>query len=110
MLSFDSPPTPHPSSPSLRAAGKTQRREVCNWCDKAGNILLFRRQHNKLEAQLGGGKKKSPKPQEQPLSAAAALGASAQLCNDFNRKKKEQLCCFVAPPPFSCENANDQIQ
>lgn len=62
---------------SLRAAGKTQRREVCNWCDKAGNILLFKCQHNKLEAQLRG--EKIPKPKEQVLSAAAAFIASVQL-------------------------------
>ena len=52
---------PSPSTPpSLRAAGVIQRGEVCNWCDKAGNILLFKRQHNKLEAQLREGKKKIP--------------------------------------------------
>ncbi|MEQ2223914.1 hypothetical protein ILYODFUR_002074, partial [Ilyodon furcidens] len=51
---------PRRHSRDQKAAGKTQRREVCNWCDKARNILLFRRQHNELETQLGGGEKKNP--------------------------------------------------
>lgn len=97
-----------PTPPSLRAAGKTQRGEVCNWCDKAGNILLFKRQHNKLEAQLRKGeKKKIPQPQEQVLSAAAVFSASVQLRVVFRTqaKKNDNRAC-LSPPPS--QTANDQ--
>lgn len=90
------------SSPlsALRAAGKTQRREVCNWCDKAGNILLFKRQHNNLEARLG--KKKSPKPQKKKNKCWVFDSVSQSSCGLSLTRRKTWTTALFCSPGWEC--------